>query len=72
MPTYKTYIIEQFFRERYNEETKTLTDPVVTLKEVQGAIAKHNIDTTATNDPTSEKNPANFFKDFYSQCGRGE
>lgn len=61
MPTYKTSIIEKFFRERYDEESKTLKNPVVSLEEVKAAIAARNLAETATD---SDKNPANFIKDF--------
>lgn len=61
MPTYKTSIIEKFFRERYDEQSDTLSNSVVTLEEVKTAIAVHNLANTATE---SEKNPANFIKDF--------
>ncbi len=60
--TYKTEVIEKLFLERWNSETQILSQPVVTLAEVQQAITNYN-DRHGTSH--SSKNPANFAKDFW-------
>lgn len=62
MPTVKTAIIERLFRERWNEATRTLSSPTVTLEDVSQAIRAYNALNVAR--PMSTRNPANFFKDF--------
>jgi hypothetical protein len=62
MPSRKTTVIEQIFRERYNEETGEIGNRLVMLAEVSEAIRRYN-----RSNPTrqlSVNNPANFFKDF--------
>ncbi len=61
MASQKTIIIEKIFSARYSDETG-VSNPVVTLAEVQSAIEEHN--RAAIEKPLSTKNPANFFKDF--------
>jgi hypothetical protein len=60
----KTHIIEQIFNQRWNEQTRTLEQPVVTLEEVAAAITASNNTLPINARPMSTRNPANFFKDF--------
>lgn len=62
MPSKKTPIIEDLFNQRWNPVTRTLTNPIVTLADVQAAIHLYN--TTHPTSQLSTANPANFFKDF--------
>ena len=62
MPTAKTIIIDQLFRDRYDAKKKTLVSPVVTLSEVSDAISSYMSGKPLW--PLSTRNPANFFKDF--------
>jgi len=57
VPSQKTAIIEDLFDQRWQADTGSLADPMVTLAQVAAAIAEHE---TAL----SPKNPANFFKDL--------
>lgn len=60
--TYKTLAILQMFERRWDEATKSLVDPIVSLKEVQQAIQAHNA--SKVGGEVSDGNPANFFKDL--------
>lgn len=60
MASQKTTIFESLFRARW--DGKTLTRSLVTLEEVVAAIKAHNAKAGAKK--ISQKNPANFFKDF--------
>ena len=61
-PSRKTPVIESLFNARWNPDTSTLSDPYVTLSQVEAAINQYNI--VNPNRPLSTRNPANFFKDF--------
>lgn len=59
----KSEIIEALFKQRWNAQTKALTNAVVTLNDVSGAIEQYNSG-RPPSQRLSTKNPANFFKDF--------
>ncbi len=61
MASYKTLVIENIFRERFDPITKTLTTSVVTLVDVSRAIGIYN---EKAGKKHSTNNPANFFKDL--------
>ena len=61
MSTYKTEVFDLLFNERWNEQTRTCENPIVTLQQISDAIAEYNR-RHGTN--ISTRNPANFFKDF--------
>jgi hypothetical protein len=58
----KTPVIESLFNSRWNSETNALSNPSVTLTQVEAAIVEYN--TANPNRTLSTRNPANFFKDF--------
>ena len=58
----KTAIIEALFEKRWQGTKRPLTNPVVTLTQVEAAIRAHN--KANPKQKLSTKNPANFFKDF--------
>jgi hypothetical protein len=58
----KTDVIERLFKKRWNPTTATLSNPLISLEDVAQAIREHNID--YPTDKLSDRNPANFFKDF--------
>lgn len=58
----KPYVIERIFRERWNDDTQTLSNPLVTFDDLQAAIAAHNLE--HPDKILSTGNPANFFKDI--------
>jgi hypothetical protein len=58
----KTQIIEDIFNARWDDENKTLSDRIVTLEQVSRAIREYNAQ--HPGPPLSDRNPANFFKDF--------
>jgi hypothetical protein len=60
--TYKTVIIRRIFFDRFDEDTCSLADPVVTLQQASVEIARYN--EANADDKKSTKNPANFFKDI--------
>jgi hypothetical protein len=61
-PSRKTAVIESLFNSRWDPKTKSLSDPYVTLSQVEAAIVEYN--EANPNLPLSTRNPANFFKDF--------
>ncbi len=61
MASYKTAVIENIFRARFDPKTGAVSNPLVTLDEVSKAIAANN---KATGSKNSTNNPANFFKDL--------
>jgi len=61
--SFKTEIIEALFNRRWDPTAMTLSDPVVTLLDVQEAIAEYNARLKPAR-PFSTRNPANFFKDY--------
>lgn len=58
----KTFVIERLFYERWNADTQSLSRNLVTLSELLAAIQAHNLEHPELL--LSERNPANFFKDF--------
>lgn len=56
----KTRIIERIFRSRWNASTRKLSDALVTLRQVSDAIREDR----KAGGKLSDRNPANFFKDF--------
>lgn len=61
-PSKKTSIIEAIFDARWNSRSKTVSNRQVTLADVAKAIRRHN--SQHPKDKLSDRNPANFFKDF--------
>jgi hypothetical protein len=59
----KTDIIERLFLKRWDSTTTSLSNPIVTLEDVSEAIREHNAANPAAR-LMSDRNPANFFKDF--------
>ena len=62
MSSAKIHVIERIFNKRWDPSTRTLSQAIVSLDEVKHAIREHNA--THPSSPLSDKNPANFFKDF--------
>jgi len=62
MVSKKTPIIEEIFNSRWDSISKTLSDPLVTLIQVEDAIRNYN--EKNQSDTLSTRNPANFLKDF--------
>ncbi len=62
--TGKTIIIEQIFDSRWDVATQSVTLDLVTLIDVSKAIKRYNRRVPKGYKPMSDKNPANFFKDF--------
>lgn len=62
MASKKTEIIEKLFDTRWDLNARTLSDPVITLDQVADAIRAYNTANRAAR--LSDRNPANFFKDF--------
>lgn len=65
MPSLKTPVLDNLFFDRYDETTGTLSDPVVTLKQVSTAIGKWGAS-------LSDRNPANFLKDVVRSPTRND
>lgn len=59
----KSEIVGAIFLERWNSKTQTLSEPMVTLSDLSRAIRVYN-KTHKQRNPLSDRNPANFFKDF--------
>jgi len=60
----KAIIIEQIFDRRWDSGTQSLKRDLVTLRDVSDAIKRFNRKVPKGLKPLSDKNPANFFKDF--------
>ena len=58
----KAAIIEEVFKGRWNSATGELSDSLVTLQDLSKAIQSYNV--SQKQRPLSDRNPANFFKDF--------
>lgn len=65
----KSEIIAGLFKHRWNAATKKLSNPTVTLEDVGGAIRTYN-QAHQSEKPLSDRNPANFFKDFVRNRAR--
>jgi hypothetical protein len=63
-PTPKTIIIENIFDKRWDSKTGRVTNDLVTLTDVSDAIRRFNRRIPSGMKPMSDRNPANFFKDF--------
>ncbi len=61
MATYKTDVILAIFDARWDNSSGTLSAPIVTLSDVSQGIRNYNLTTGSSH---SDRNPANFFKDF--------
>lgn len=59
----KAQIIGDIFAQRWNARTRTISNPVVTLSDLSRAIQAFNA-SRKHHEPLSDRNPANFFKDF--------
>ncbi len=59
----KTFIIEWIFNQRWDDSTQSLSNRIVTLKDISEGIRERNL-RFHHKEPMSDKNPANFFKDF--------
>jgi hypothetical protein len=62
MATTKTHVIERIFLGRWQAEAQPLSQSLVTIEDIAAAIRTHN--EQHPNDTLSDRNPANFFKDF--------
>lgn len=60
----KRFVIERLFDRRWNETTKSINDPIVSLAEVAEEIESYNDSLPDPKSGLSPRNPANFFKDF--------
>jgi hypothetical protein len=58
----KAAIIEEIFKERWDPTTRKLSNSLVTLQDLSKAIQTYNA--SQKQRPLSDRNPANFFKDF--------
>ncbi|SRR6266567_397192 len=58
----KAAIIDGIFEQRWSPQTRVLSDPMVTLQDLSKAIQSYNA--SQKQRPLSDRNPANFFKDF--------
>ena len=67
MGSEKADIIEMIFDEKWNRATNRIDDPTVTFEQVQAAIRKFN---DKMGQGVSDRNPANFFKDFVRNSDR--
>lgn len=61
MPSYKTDVVERLFDARWTGGEPALSNPVVTLEDIQVGIRAFN---ERNGTSWSDMNPANFFKDF--------
>lgn len=59
----KPEIIEALFKERFDSSRKVLKNPLITLSDISRAIREYNAK-HPKDKPLSDRNPANFFKDF--------
>jgi hypothetical protein len=62
--SYKTEVIVALFKKRWDESSRSVSDPLVTLNEVSDAIREYNAAHPERRKPVSDRNPANFFKDI--------
>lgn len=62
MSSAKPEVIERLFEKRWQPATRSLTQTLVTLNEVSEALREHNA--AVPSRTLSDRNPANFFKDF--------
>ncbi len=65
----KRTIIESIFRELWDDQAQQLRESVVTLTMVSNAIAAYNLSNVGSK-PVSDRNVANFFKDFIRNKNR--
>lgn len=63
-PNRKAIILEQIFESRWDSATQSVARDLVTLKDVSKAIKRFNRNLPKGLKTMSDKNPANFFKDF--------
>lgn len=63
MPSKKSGIFERLFEKRWNDALGNLTEPIVNLEEVADEIVLFNAG-KPKKQRLSQKNPANFYKDF--------
>src|SRR6266699_1784737 len=63
-PTPKTIIIENIFDRRWDSKAGVVTNDLVTLTDVSDAIRRFNRKIPSGMKRMSDRNPANFFKDF--------
>lgn len=60
----KSIVIENIFNKRWVQSRHSLRDDFVTIKDVSEAIKRFNKKPPLGVKPLSDRNPANFFKDF--------
>lgn len=65
MASEKTKVIEHIFNERFDDEGRVLSNPMVTMQDIRDAI-------DATGADLKKDNPANFFKDIVRSRRRNE
>jgi len=63
-PTPNTTIIEYIFDKRWDSKSGAVKGDLVTLTDVAQAIRRFNRKNPSRRKPMSDRNPANFFKDF--------
>lgn len=66
---YKPPLFERFFDERWDQGKKSVANPIVTLKDISRGIGRFN-EGKPEGLHVSNKNPANFFKDFVRKLNR--
>jgi hypothetical protein len=69
-PTGKSLIIEKLFDDRWDPSNQSLTNDLVTLEDIGNAIRWYNQNIPPGNRRMSDRNPANFFKDFFRNTFR--
>lgn len=60
----KPLIIERIFNRRWDPATQALADDLVTLRDISEEIKRYSRKLPTGFGPLSDRNPANFFKDF--------
>lgn len=70
-PTGKSLIIEKVFNDRWDATSQSLSNDLVTLEDIGNAIRWYNENLPVGYRKMSDRNPANFFKDFFRQTSSG-
>lgn len=65
----KSYVFERLFKQRYDSATKTVSHPMITQNDVVDAIRALKAEGIVE---LSERNPANFMKDYLRSPNRNE
>jgi hypothetical protein len=70
LPTGKSLIIERIFDDRWDPVSQSLSVDLVTLESIGNAIRWYNDNLPTGYRKMSDRNPANFFKDFFRKTSR--